>query len=41
MVEYLGSPLKSKQKQLTMDWLTLHKGQKKDKKSFEATLSPF
>ena len=38
MVEYLDSPLKSKQKQLTMDWLTLHKGQK-TKKSFEDILS--
>lgn len=38
IVNYLDSPLKSKQIQLTMDWITLHKGQN-TKKSFEKTLS--
>ena len=38
IVNYLDSPLKSKQRQLTMDWVTLHMGSK-TRKGFEDILS--
>lgn len=39
MVEYLDSPLKSKQQQLTMDWITLKATKKLSKRGFEETLT--
>ena len=39
MVEYLDSPLKSKQQQLTMDWVTIEATKKLSKKGFEETLT--
>ena len=39
MVEYLDSPLKSKQQQLTMDWITIEATKKLSKKGFEETLT--
>jgi len=41
MVEYLDSPLKSKQQQLTMAWFTLTLNRKNTKKGFETTLTDY